>query len=179
MTDDPDAALVIACRAGDRRAFDRLLARYERPIFNAAYRILHHREDATDVTQTTFLRAYEHFDRFDPGQRFFSWIYRIAVNEALDVSNGRRRTEAVPEEFASDGAGPERTAQADQLDAGLQDALMALPVDYRTLVVLKHVQDCSYDDIAVILDCPVKTVKSRLFTARQALRQVLLDRGYS
>lgn len=177
MTDDPDAALVLECRAGNRRAFERLLARYERPIFNAAYRILHHREDATDVTQTVFLRAYEHFDRFDPGQRFFSWIYRIAVNEALDLSNGRRRSEPVPEEIASDRPGPERAAQDDQMDEGMQSALMAIPVDYRTLVVLKHVQDCSYEEISAILDCPVKTVKSRLFTARQALRQVLVDRG--
>ena len=177
MTDDPDAALVIECRAGNRRAFERLLARYERPIFNAAYRILHHREDASDVTQTVFLRAYEHFDRFDPGQRFFSWIYRIAVNEALDVSNSRRRSEPVLDEIASDRPGPERVAQVDQLDQGMQSALMAIPVEYRTLVVLKHVQDCSYEEIAAILECPVKTVKSRLFTARQALRQVLLDRG--
>ena len=179
MTDDPDAALVLECRAGDRRAFDRLLARYERPIFNAAYRILHHREDATDVTQTTFLRAYEHFDRYDPAQRFFSWIYRIAVNEALDVSNGRRRNEPVPDEIATDRPGPERVAQDDQLDAGMQDALMAIPVDYRTLIVLKHVQDCSYEEIAAILECPVKTVKSRLFTARAALRDVLVSRGFA
>ena len=177
MTDDPDAALVLECRAGNRRAFERLLARYERPIFNAAYRILHHREDATDVTQTVFLRAYEHFDRFDPGQRFFSWIYRIAVNEALDLSNGRRRSEPVAEEIASDRPGPDRVAQDEQMDAGMQSALMAIPVDYRTLVVLKHVQDCSYEEIAAILEVPVKTVKSRLFTARQALRQVLVDRG--
>lgn len=179
MTDDPDAALILECRAGDRRAFDRLLARYQRPIFNAAYRILNHREDATDVTQTVFLRAYEHFDRYDPGQRFFSWIYRIAVNEALDVSTGRRRNEPVLDELASDRPGPERVAQDGQSDADLQEALMALPVDYRTLIVLKHVQDCSYEEIGAILECPVKTVKSRLFTARQALREILLKRGWA
>ena len=177
MTDDPDAALVLECRAGNRRAFERLLARYERPIFNAAYRILHHREDATDVTQTVFLRAYEHFDRFDPGQRFFSWIYRIAVNEAIDMSNGRRPAEAIVDDLPSDRSGPERNAESDQMDEGMQHALMELPVDYRTLVVLKHVQDCSYEEISAILECPVKTVKSRLFTARQALRQVLVSRG--
>lgn len=177
MSDDPDAALVQECRAGNRRAFERLLARYERPIFNAAYRILHHREDATDVTQTVFLRAYEHFDRYDPSQRFFSWIYKIAVNEAIDMSNGRRRSEPVGDDLESDRVGPERNAQNEEMDAGMQHALMALPVDYRTLVVLKHVQDCSYEEIAAILECPVKTVKSRLYTARQALRQVLVDRG--
>ena len=82
MSQDPDAALVLASRAGDRQAFEQLLARHERAVFNAAYRILHHRDDAADVTQTAFLRAYEHLDRYDPAMRFFSWIYRIAINEA-------------------------------------------------------------------------------------------------
>lgn len=181
MTDDPDAALVFECRAGNRQAFEQLLARYQRPIFNAAYRILNHREDATDVTQTAFLRAYEHLDRFDPNQRFFSWIYRIAVNEALDVVNGRRRGESggesLVDELESDSAGPHEVAVNGQLDAGMQGALMAIKADYRTLIVLKHVQECSYEEIAAILECPVKTVKSRLFTARQALREVLLQRG--
>ena len=176
MTNDPDAALVRECRAGNRRAFDQLLARYERPIYNAAYRILNHREDATDVTQTVFLQAYEHFGDFDPNQRFFSWIYRIAMNESLDMAHGRRRTEPVVEELPSNGHGPDETASLGQLDAGMQGALMALTLDYRTLIVLKHLQDCSYEDIALILDCPVKTVKSRLFTARQALREVLLEK---
>ena len=177
MTDDPDAALVFECRAGNRQAFEQLLVRYQRPIFNAAYRILNHREDATDVTQTAFLRAYEHLDRFDPNQRFFSWIYRIAVNEALDVVNGRRRGEPVVDELESDCAGPHEVAVNGQLDAGMQAALMAIKPDYRTLIVLKHVQECSYEEIAAILECPVKTVKSRLFTARQALREVLLQKG--
>lgn len=177
MTDDPDAALVFECRAGNRQAFEQLLVRYQRPIFNAAYRILNHREDATDVTQTAFLRAYEHLDRFDPNQRFFSWIYRIAVNEALDVVNGRRRGEPVVDELESDWAGPHEVAVNGQLDAGMQAALMAIKPDYRTLIVLKHVQECSYEEIAAILECPVKTVKSRLFTARQALREVLLQKG--
>lgn len=177
MTDDPDALLVMACRAGDHRAFGHLLSRYQRPVFNAAYRILGHLDDATDVTQTVFMRAYEHLDRYDPGQRFFSWIYRIAVNEALDVFNSRRRGEPVPEDLPAERIGPDECASEGQLGAGMQSALMALRLDYRTVLVLKHLQGCSYEDMAAILACPVKTVKSRLFTARQALRQVLLARG--
>jgi RNA polymerase sigma-70 factor (ECF subfamily) len=178
MKEDPDAALVLASRAGDRRAFEVLLARYERPVFNAAYRILHHRDDAADVTQTAFLRAYEHLDRYDPTQKFFSWLYRIAINEAMDLG-GRRRPEAAGLELLPDpGDGPEASAGGAQSDARLQGALMALHVDQRALVVLKHVQDFSYEQIAEILDCPVKTVKSRLFTARRALRDRLLAQGW-
>jgi len=96
MTDDTDAALIVRCRNGDRIAFDALLSRYERQVFSAAFRILHNREDAIDVTQTAFLRAYEHFDRYDAGQRFDSWVYRIAVNEALDLVRARRHPNRWP-----------------------------------------------------------------------------------
>jgi RNA polymerase sigma-70 factor (ECF subfamily) len=178
MKEDPDAALVLASRTGNRQAFEQLLARYERPVFNAAYRILHHREDAADVTQTAFLRAYEHLDRFDPTRTFFSWLYRIAINEAMDVS-GRRKPEAGELDLLPDhGDGPEAQADGARSDNRLQGALLALNADQRALVVLKHVQDFSYEQIADILDCPVKTVKSRLFTARRALRDRLLERGW-
>ncbi len=175
---DPDAALVLECRAGNREAFSRLLKRYERPIFNAAYRILNHREDATDVTQTTFMRAYEHFDHFDPAQRFFSWIYRIAVNEALDLARGRHNGDVGVEELTSARAGPDEAAATGQVDAQLQAALMSLRLEYRTVIVLKHLQDFSYEEIGAVLECPIKTVKSRLFTARHALRDLLVARGY-
>ena len=178
MREDPDAALVLASRAGDRRAFEQLLARYERPVFNAAFRILHHREDAADVTQTAFLRAYEHLDRYDPAQRFFSWLYRIAINEAMDVGGRRKPDPILLEAIADPGQGPDASAAGGQSDASLQRALMALGVDQRALVVLKHVQDFSYEQIAEILDCPVKTVKSRLFSARRALRDRLLAQGW-
>jgi RNA polymerase sigma-70 factor (ECF subfamily) len=176
MSEDQDAALVLACRNGNRHAFDQLLARYERPVFNAAFRILNHREDATDVTQAVFLRVYEHLDQFNPAQRLFSWIYRIAINEALDVASARKRSEPLPEDLETGRSGPEELAADRQLDAGMQAALMALNIEYRTVIVLKHLQGCSYEDIAAILDCPVKTVKSRLFTARHALRDVLIAR---
>ena len=178
MREDPDAALVLASRAGDRRAFEQLLARYERPVFNAAFRILHHREDAADVTQTAFLRAYEHLDGYDASRPFFSWLYRIAINEAMDVS-GRRKPDAGELDALPDHAeGPESRADEARSEGRLQRALLALNADQRALVVLKHIQDFSYEQIADILDCPVKTVKSRLFTARRALRDRLIERGW-
>jgi RNA polymerase sigma-70 factor (ECF subfamily) len=179
MSDDRDAALVRACRAGDRRAFEELVGRYERPVFNAAYRILHDRDDAKDVTQTVFMKAYEHLDRFDTNQRFFSWIYRIAVNEAMDAAGRRPRNDVEVEDLVSDAVGPQDVAVNGEADAGLQDALMALNPDQRTLIVLKHLQGCSYEEIAAVVDCPAKTVKSRLFSAREALRAVLVKRGFA
>src|SRR4051794_34379795 len=83
--EDPDAALVVRWRSGDRKAFAEVVLRYQRPVYNAAFWIVRNREDARDVTQTVFLRMDEHLDDYDARYRFFSWMYRIAVNEALNV----------------------------------------------------------------------------------------------
>jgi len=177
MTEETDAELVQRCRSGDRHAFDLLLGRYARQVFAAAYRILHVREDAFDVTQTAFLSAYEHLDRYDPGQPFRSWLYRIAVNQALDQVRARHPAEALADETVDDHEGPEDLAARDANEIAIQGALARLSVEYRTVIVLKHLQGCSYEEMALILECPVKTVKSRLFTARQALRVILVAKG--
>ena len=177
MMDDTDAMLVARCRSGERHAFDVLIGRHSRPVFAAALRILHHREDAFDVTQTAFLTAFEHLDRYDLAQPFRAWLYRIAMNQALDVFRARRPAEALAEETRDGGDEPDERAVREQSDAAMQAALMRLTIDNRTLIVLKHVQQCSYEEIALILACPVKTVKSRLFTARHALRAVLVAGG--
>ena len=177
QNEDRDAELVRRCREGDRRAFEELLVRYQRPIYNAAYRLLHHREDAKDVTQAAFLNVFRHLDRYDPSQRFFSWLYRIAMNEVSDFAHARRKAEALPEDLAEDREAPDSQLARGQLDEAMQSALMALRMEYRTVIVLKHVQGLSYEALATILECPVKTVKSRLYTARQALREIVLQRG--
>jgi len=175
--EDRDAELVRRCREGDRKAFEELLARYQRPIFNAAYRLLHNREDAKDATQAAFMNVFRHLDRYDTSQRFFSWLYRIAMNEVSDLAHARKRADALPEDLAEEGDAPDRQAARSQLDTAMQGALMALRLEYRTVIVLKHVQGLSYEALSTILDVPVKTVKSRLYTARQALREIVLQRG--
>ena len=174
---DPDAALVQACRHGRRGALDELVVRYQRPVFNAALRILDHRDDARDVTQIVFMKAFERLDQYDPGQRFFSWIYRIAINESLNLLATRRPQERVSDSLPLDRPSPEDQCEHDQLERGLQSALMALAPDQRTLIVLKHVMGCSYEAIGQIIEVPVSTVKSRLFDAREALRRVCAQRG--
>ena len=173
---DTDADLVLRCRNGDRLAFDALLTRYEQRIFNAAFRILHHSEDAIDVTQTAFLNAYEHLGSYDQRQQFSSWMYRIVVNQALDLVRRRHASESLGDEAVDDHDGPAELAIRAQTGVAMQRALLALKLEDRVVIVLKHVQGCSYEEMAQILDCPVKTVKSRLFTAREALRDVLVAR---
>ena len=170
--------LVRACLDGDKTAFGALVDRYAGPLFNAAYRITRGREDAVDATQSAFVKAYEKLPTFDFDHRFFSWIYRIAVNEALDIAARRRRESPIddaPEPTGGDIEGEYAESERSRL---VQAALAELAPDARSLIVLRHFQGLSYEDIAEVVGVPVKTVKSRLFTARQRLRRVLEERGW-
>jgi RNA polymerase sigma-70 factor (ECF subfamily) len=177
MSEDDDAELVRRSGIGDRCAFERLVLRYQRPVYNAALRMLRNHEDARDVVQTTFLKAYEHLADFDPRYRFYSWIYRIALNESINRLNGRRRSGPVSEDISVDEPGPDQSVDSLQAGRRVQAALMTLREEYRAVIVLRHFLDLSYEDMAEILDLPEKTVKSRLFSARQLLRDVLRRQG--
>jgi RNA polymerase sigma-70 factor (ECF subfamily) len=168
-----DAELVRACRNGEESAFEALIDKYQRAIFNAALRIVNDREEAKDITQNVFLKAYENLASYDPHYRFYSWIYRIAVNESLNLLNSKRRFEPLGEDRPSGQRNPEDAAAAAELGRYVQEALMSLNQDYRVVIVLRHFLNCSYEDISHIIRVPEKTVKSRLFTARQILKDLL------
>ncbi len=174
-TDDSD--LVERCMNGDRQAFELLLIKYEKPVFNAAFRMLHSSEDARDVTQTVFLKVYENLDKYDPAYRFFSWIYRIAMNESINCLSKQHRAESSEVEPESVEGSLEQAISGDQLRAGLQLALMRIKPEYRVVIVLKHFLDCSYIEIGEILEISEKTVKSRLYTGRQLLKDALTQSG--
>lgn len=174
MVDATDAELVLRYRGGDRHAFDTLMVRYSKRVFSVVFRVLNNREDAFDVTQTAFLKACQHLVQYDVAQSFSPWLCRIAVNEALDRIRAQHATQTLDDAIIDGHDGPVDLAIREQDDLALQQALTCLPPDHRTLIVLKHLQGCSYEEIAQILDCPVKTVKSRLFTAREALRAILV-----
>lgn len=175
MVKDGDVALVEQCKHGNREAMGQLVSQYERPVYNAAYRILGSVEDAADTTQAVFLKVFEHLQDYDPQYRFFSWIYRIAINESLNQLKKRRPQESLADSQASSWQSPEQELEGEQLSDIVQGALMELSEDYRTVVVLKHFSGCSYQEISGILQLPEKTVKSRLYTARQVLRKALQE----
>jgi len=158
---------------GDRGAFEALLVEYEKPVFNAAFRMLNNRDDARDVTQTVFLKVFENFAQFDPSRRFFSWIYRITLNESINWLGKENRLEPLLYETADEGKGPDEEVESARISAGVQAALMTITTDYRTVVILKHFLGCSYVEISEVLEIPEKTVKSRLYTARQQLKDAL------
>ena len=173
MSKTDDTQLIERCRSGDREAFQALLLEYEKPVFNAAFRMLNSRDDAQDVTQTVFLKVFENIDQFDPTRRFFSWIYRITLNESINWLGKANRLEPLTHEAAFEGKGPEQEVESANVSSNVQAALMTIKSDYRSVVVLKHFLGCSYVEISQILEIPEKKVKSRLYTARQQLKDAL------
>ena len=177
VSEEDDGALVQRSILGDRAAFGQLVVRYQKPVYNAALRLLRDPEEARDVAQTTFLNVFEHLADYDPNFRVYSWIYRIAINESLNVIGKRRPYESVSGEEPDGAPGPDREAEGEQTRGVIEDALMRITPELRAVVVLRHVMQLSYQDMADTLSLPEKTVKSRLYSARQLLRDILAQEG--
>ena len=171
--DAEDAAQVARSLGGDTAAFGVLVERYQRILYTVAFRMLGNQDDARDAIQTAFVRAYERLATFNPEHRFFSWMYRIVMNECLNLIRDRRPEEVLTPALAAVGS-PFDTAASRERRAQVQAALLQLSPDYRAVVVLRHFAGLSYDEMAAALGVPSKTVKSRLHTARQRLGELLL-----
>ena len=167
--DEQDRALIKAYLEGQQDAAGGLVDRYQKRLFNVALRMLDNAQDAEDVTQTVFFNAFLKLGTYDPRYKFFSWVYRMAVNESLNVLKRRKQTVTLEDGPAI--AAPEATTDdATELQERVGKALMSLKPDARAVVVLRHFVFFSYEEIADVLEIPVKTVKSRLFEARERLR---------
>jgi len=177
MQEPDDKDLVRRCLTGDIKAFETILARYQKPVFNIALRVLSNTADAADVTQSTFIKAYEKLNSYDSRYKFFSWLYRIAINTSLNFLEQKKRSDLLGDEDVSDGNRLEEELHAAERVEKLEDAILSLPVEYRVVIVLRHFHDLSYEEMGTIIDLPEKTVKSRLFTARQMLKETLTKAG--
>jgi RNA polymerase sigma-70 factor (ECF subfamily) len=174
MTEDEhDRMSVARCLDGEADAFDEIVERYQGPLYNAIVRMGADREDARDICQRAFLKAYEHLGDYDPERRFFSWLYRVAINEAINVIKAKPRWEPLKPDMEDAHRNPEEELQVAEQDRELQCGLLQLEMKYRLALITRHFLQLSYEEMAVVLDLPEKTVKSRLFTARQLLREAL------
>jgi RNA polymerase sigma-70 factor (ECF subfamily) len=173
-----DHELLEHYRKGDRAAFTELVLRYQRPVYNAAFWILRRAEDASDIAQVVFLKVAERAEEYDPKYKFFSWIYRIAVNESLNLLRRNEREVELDDEIDlpdTESSNPEEQAGAAQLSRRIERALMGMTTNDRTVLTLRHFSECSYQEIGHVLDMDEKTVKSRLFEARRRLAELLKD----
>ncbi len=174
FSEDPDDLdLVRQSLAGQIEAFGVLVNRYQKVMYTVALRMLGNPEDARDATQDAFVKAYQHLATFDSRYRFYSWMYRILVNECLNVNRDRRAEEPLDPDIAGAGS-PFETALAAERVVQINMALEQLTPEYRAVVVLRHFAGQSYGEIAEALSIPEKTVKSRLYSARQRLGELLL-----
>jgi RNA polymerase sigma-70 factor, ECF subfamily len=182
-----DEELVARSKTGDTESFNQLVKRWERPIFALAYRTLGREEDARDVTQETFLRAFRALPRFKGDAKFSSWLYRIALNLCRDWMRKDRRTPvvAVPDGVEIEQLMSERPetpsvedlAARAELSRTVAAAMETLPAEQRTAIILKEYQGLTFQEIADLLNCPLSTVKTRVYQGLNLLRKQLTDQS--
>ena len=181
-----DHQLVLRVQKGDKRAFDLLVLKYQYKLQAIVGRFIRDTDEVADVTQEAFIKAYRALAKFRGDSQFYTWLYRIAINTAKNhlVSKSRRPANTDidvedAEQFANnekliDDATPENSIMTDELATIIKSALSALPEDLRTALTLREFEGMSYEDIAAIMDCPVGTVRSRIFRAREFLDERVL-----
>jgi RNA polymerase sigma-70 factor (ECF subfamily) len=170
--DADDLASVRRCLDGDGAAFASIVERYQRILFTVALRMLGDEDEANEAAQNAFVKAYQKLGSFDPTRRFFSWIYRILVNDCLNTRRDGRPYEPIPSDLAAEGT-PADIFEIAERRRRVQAAILALPMEYREVIVLRHFTELSYEEIGEALHVPAKTVKSRLHTARERLAAML------
>src|SRR5438270_5202311 len=186
ITEVDESQLVSRARGGDSAAFNELVNRYERKIYRLAKHITQNDEDAEDVLQETFLKAYEHLGNFQGNSKFYTWIVRIAVNESLMKLRKRKGDRTVPldepvdtgeemvtREVAVWEDNPEQRYSRDEMQQILDEAVQSLKPDFRTVFILRDIEELSTEDTAETLGISIPAVKSRLLRARLALREKL------
>ncbi len=189
--DQDDKQLVGLCRRGDERAARELVERFQRPVFSIVYRMVRDRERAEDLTQETFVRTFNNLDRYDRSYKFSSWLFKIAYNLTVDhLRKKELRTisihgspdavtadqqEATSVTLESYEEAPDVRLESLELAGQLEEAIGQLRAEYRTAILLRHVEGRAYEEIADIMDIPLGTVKTYIFRARRQLREDLSD----
>ncbi len=189
-----DHALVVRVQQGDKKAFDLLVLKYQLRLSKLVSRFLRNQSDVPDVVQEAFIKAYRALPNFRGESAFYTWLYRIAINTAKNhlVAQSRKSpTNSIDVQDAEDYgasewlkefASPEREVLASELEVTIHRAMGDLPSDLREAITLREIEGLSYEDIAVVMDCPIGTVRSRIFRAREAidskLSSILDDDSY-
>ena len=180
-----DQELVVRVQKGDKSAFDLLVRKYQHRIAKLVARFVSDRSEVEDVTQEAFIKAYRAIRGFRGDSAFYTWLYRIAINTAKNylVSQGRRppmsHVEAEEAELTDAGVSlretltPERHMLVNEIAQTVEKAMASLPEDLRTAIVLREIDGLSYEEIAAVMECPIGTVRSRIFRAREAIDEQL------
>jgi len=187
---EEDIQLVARARSGDERAFRALLEKYERAVFSICLRMVRNRDEATDLSQESFIKVFGSLDRYNPAFAFSSWLFKITSNLCIDHLRKRRITTTpmdepidgeqgeIQRQYASPGPAPDETFSRNEKMQKLDAGIAALPEHYRIMLVLRHQEDMSYEEIANSLSIPLGTVKARIHRAREMLKRILEDTDF-
>lgn len=184
-----DGELIAKAIRGREDGFEELVRRYQRPITGYVYRMLNNYDASLDVTQEVFIKVYNSLDKYSSEYKFSTWLYRIAHNAAIDWM---RRNSVVQQSLEAENADgtyqlqieshqptPEQDRERSEWRTEIESVVKCLPTVYRELILLRHTQDLSYDEIAEVLNLPLGTVKNRLFRAREMMREMFVERGFT
>ncbi len=184
-----DVELIAKAISGREDGFEELVRRYQRPITNYVFRMLNDYDSSLDVTQEVFIKVYNSLQKYSSEYKFSTWLYRIAHNAAIDSIRRRAPNEQSIETENKDGAyqiqiespnpTPEQDRERSEWRTEIEVVVKCLPAVYRELILLRHAQDLSYDEIAEITNLPLGTVKNRLFRAREMMREIFIERGFT
>ncbi|MBN1164093.1 MAG: sigma-70 family RNA polymerase sigma factor [Candidatus Krumholzibacteriota bacterium] len=184
-----DANLVERCLRGDEKAFEQLLRKYRNPVYSICLRMVRNHADAEDLAQDVFIRTFNVLDRYNPSYPFSSWLYRITSNLCIDFIRKRKsgvvsldqplsgEDGEMPRQLPSDVAEPDREMENREMMKMLDQAVGALPEHYRIIVILRHQEQLSYEEISDNLGIPLGTVKARIHRARNMIKEYFKSRG--
>lgn len=184
-----DGELIAKAIGGREDGFEELVRRYQRPITGYVYRMLNNYDASLDVTQEVFIKVYNSLEKYSAEYKFSTWLYRIAHNAAIDWM---RRNSVVQQSLEAENADgtyqlqiesaqptPEQMRERSEWRREIESVVKCLPTVYRELILLRHAQDLSYDEIAEVMNLPLGTVKNRLFRAREMMREIFVERGFT
>ena len=183
-----DSELIKRAKGGDSTAYDGLLKKYKSSVYNLVYRMVRDVQEAEDLTQEAFIKAFNSLASFNEDYAFSTWLYKIATNNCIDFFRKRKlqtysldkpiqyKDSEIQHEIPDPDLNPEKSIIARERTTLIQEAIRTLPEKYYTAIVLRHNEEKSYEEIAEVLDLPLGTVKARIFRAREMLNKALKDR---
>jgi RNA polymerase sigma-70 factor (ECF subfamily) len=184
-----DGELIAKAINGREDGFEELVRRYQRPITGYVYRMLNNYDASLDVTQEVFIKVYNSLEKYSSEYKFSTWLYRIAHNAAIDYMRRNSISQQSLETENADGTyqlqiespqpNPEQMRERSEWRTEIESVVKRLPTVYRELILLRHTQDLSYDEIADVTNLPLGTVKNRLFRAREMMREIFVERGFT
>lgn len=184
-----DAILVERCLRGDERAFEELLKKYRNPVYSICFRMVKNHSDAEDLAQDVFIRTFNVLDKYNPSYPFSSWLYRITSNLCIDFIRRRKggivsidepvpgSEGEMPRQIAAETVDPDREMENREMMEVLEQAIAELPEHYRIIVILRHQEQLSYEEISDNLGIPLGTVKARIHRARNMIKEIFMKRG--